>query len=120
MSLQDKSPEDLVQLFASCCIEQDDALFKDQIGRFNQLYDKMAAAAAQLRSRVPDARVILMSLFNHPNTQVRLQAARVSLAVALTEARSVIEAIAKSKIMLQAGDAGMTLWNLDRGVFVPE
>jgi hypothetical protein len=119
-SLKNKSPEELIQLFASYCIEQDNALLKDQIARFNQLYNKMAATAAELKSRVPDARVRLVSLFDHPNTQVRLQAARMSLAVAPKEARDVIEVIAKSKVMPQAGDAGMTLWCLDCGVFVPE
>jgi hypothetical protein len=119
-SLKNKTPEELVQVFASYCLEQDNALLKDQIARFNRLYDKMAATAAELKSRVPDARGELVALFDHPNTQVRLQAARMCLAVAPIEARSLIEAIAKSKIMPQAGDAGMTLWNLDRGVFVPK
>ncbi|GEM_PF-847585 len=35
------------------------------------------------------------------------------------EARSQLEAIAQSKWFPQAGDAGMTLLNLDRGVFKP-
>jgi len=52
--------------------------------------------------------------------QVRSQSARATLAVAPAEARRAIEAIAASRQYPQAGDAGMTLINLDRGIFVPD
>lgn len=108
-SLKNKSPEELVQLFASYCIEQDNALLKDQIGRFNQLYDKMAAAAAELRSRVPDARVALVSLFDHPNDQVRLQAAMAAFDFAPDRATQIFEEISKRGVMPQAANATLAL-----------
>jgi hypothetical protein len=48
-----------------------------------------------------------------------LKAAKNSLAVAPEEARRVIQSIADSREQPQAGEAGMSLWNLDRGVFKP-
>jgi hypothetical protein len=61
----------------------------------------------------------LDSLFEHPNMQVRLNAAKATLAVAPKAARQALEAIAASRHHPQAGDAGMSLWNLDEGVFKP-
>jgi hypothetical protein len=52
--------------------------------------------------------------------QVRLQAAKWSLGVAPEAARQVIESISESNWFPQAGDAGMTLSNLDSGVFKPD
>jgi hypothetical protein len=39
--------------------------------------------------------------------------------VAPEAARALLQKIAGSKEYPQAGDAGMSLWNLDRGVFKP-
>lgn len=75
--------------------------------------------ANELKRREGDERSALLRLFGHPNMQVRLQAAKKTLAVAPVEARAQLEAIAASKWFPQAGDAGMSLWNLDNGVFKP-
>jgi len=61
-----------------------------------------------------------MRLFDHDNFQVRLNAAKRTLAVAPMEARRVIQWIFDSKIYPQAGDVGMCLSNLDDGTFKPE
>jgi hypothetical protein len=60
-----------------------------------------------------------MALYRHPNAQVRLMAATATLAVAPEAARQLLQAIADSNDYPQAGDAGMSLWNLERGVFKP-
>jgi hypothetical protein len=62
---------------------------------------------------------VLLSFYAHPSVHVRLKAAINSLAVAPTEARKALEEISASGWQPQAGDAGMSLWNLDRGVFKP-
>lgn len=111
---------ELVDRFADNCIDQNKALFDDDISRFNRLYKTMVLIRDVLKSRPGDQRRELRKLFDHDDLQVRLQAATVALAVAPQEARSVIEKIAASQRFPQAGDAGMTLWNLDRGVFVPK
>ncbi len=119
-NLHDLTVAELVKRFAAICVEQNKALFLDEIAKFNRLYDKMAAIRDELKIRAGDQRGALLVLFDHPDIQVRLQAARAALAVAPQESRRMIEAIAASHRQPQAGDAGMSLWNLDRGVFVPK
>lgn len=58
-----------------------------------------------------------MTLFDHPNMQVRLTAARANLAVDYIAARRELQAIVDDEWFPQAGDAGMTLWNIDRGFY---
>ncbi len=119
MKLADMSNEALVQHFAEICLKEERALFGSQISKFNKLFKQQTEVKEELKSRGSDARLELLRLYQHPSMQVRLQAARATLAVAPHEARQMIELIAKSNRMPQAGDAGMTLWNLDRGVFKP-
>jgi hypothetical protein len=52
--------------------------------------------------------------------QVRLQAAKRTLTVAPQAARQVIESISESDWFPQAGEAGMTLSNLESGLFKPD
>jgi len=118
--LPDLTVAELVDRFAAICVEQNKALFEDNIAKFNRLYDQMAKVRDELKVRPGDQRSALLALFDHSDIQVRLQAARATLAVALEESRRMIETIAASPQQPQAGDAGMTLWNLDRGVFVPK
>lgn len=118
--LENMTVDELVDRFAAIGVNQDQALLYSDIRKFNQLYDQMMSVRAELKRRSGDQRRALLALYNHPNAQVRLQAARASFAVAPDAARSVIEAIANSKKYPQAGDAGMTLANIDRGIFKPE
>lgn len=111
---------ELVDRFATVCVEQNNALFEDDVSRFNRLYPQMTAIAEELESRPGDQRRALLVLLDHRDIQVRLQAARMTLALAPKEARRVIEDIAVSKWQPQAGDAGMCLFMLDSGNFVPK
>ncbi|ACF00620.1 conserved hypothetical protein [Rhodopseudomonas palustris TIE-1] len=122
MSKQDlhqMATSDLVALFAKIVVGQDDALLGNQIARFNRLFGVMIEISEELKSRDGDQRTTLLSLFEYPNMQVRLQAAKLTLAVAPVEARQQLEAIACSKWFPQAGDAGMCLDLLDNGTFKP-
>lgn len=110
---------DLVALFAKVTVGQDEALLGNQIAKFNRLFGVMTEIADELKSRDGDQRSALLSLFGYPNMQVRLQAAKLTLAVAPVEARRLLEAIASSKWFPQAGDAGMCLSFLDDGTFKP-
>ncbi len=114
------SVDALVKQFAEIGVLQDDALLRDKYSHFNRLYDQMDQIDKELRSRGVDARSALSHLFIHPNVQVRLQAAKFSLGVVPTQAYNVIEDISNSKLFPQAGDAGMTLANLECGVFKPD
>lgn len=111
---------DLVSRFADVCVMQNRALVDDDIARFNHLYDQMAAIRDELKRRPGDQRSALRVLFDHRDLQVRLQAARAAFPVAPIEARRVVQAIADSRQYPQAGDAGMCLWALDEGIFVPD
>lgn len=111
--------EQLVDRFEANCMAQDEADLYSDIGRYNKLYLKMIAIEDELKSRPGDQRRALTALYNHPNAQVRLQAARISFALAPDAARRTIEEISEGKKEPQAGDARMTLRNLERGIFKP-
>ena len=79
----------------------------------------MMDVANELKGREGDQRRLLLELFTFPNMQVRVQAAKLTLAVAPVEARKQLQAIADTHWLPQAGDAGMSLSFLDRDVFKP-
>jgi hypothetical protein len=58
-------------------------------------------------------------LFDYPNMQVRLMAAKYALAVAPQAERRAIEAIVATTWAPQCYDARMCLHMLDEGTFVP-
>ncbi|NWG24478.1 MAG: DUF2019 domain-containing protein [Pseudorhodoplanes sp.] len=116
-SLKKMGVEALVERFADIGVAQDKALLYDEIGKFNRLYDQKTAVLDELKSRPGDQRRALIPLYNHPNMQVRLNAAKATLAVVYPEAYRMLEAIADSGWHPQAGDAGMSLSNLERGIF---
>jgi hypothetical protein len=74
----------------------------------------------ELRARSGDQRRALMALYRYPNMQVRVQAARATLAVAPQAARQMVEEIAASNWPPQCFHANMCLWALGEGIFVPE
>lgn len=111
---------ELVKRFVEISVAQDQALLEDDTAEFNRLYDQKVAILKELKSRDGDQRRSLLPLYDHPNMQVRLNAAKATLAVDPITARRMLETISTSRRFPQAGDAGMCLWNLDRGVFKPE
>jgi hypothetical protein len=119
LQLETAATDQLVERFAAICLDQAQALLYSDIAKFNRLYERLVEVREELKRRPGDERRALIALYVHENAQVRLQAARASFAVAPEAARSVIEAIAHSKIQPQAGDAGMTISNLEWGVFKP-
>ncbi|MGB6175502.1 MAG: DUF2019 domain-containing protein [Methylocella sp.] len=94
--------------------------FYDELKKFNRLFSEMNDVDQELRRRGLDARLARLRLFDHQNMQVRLKAAKRSLGVAAGAARQVIESISESNWFPQAGEAGMTLSNLDSGIFKPD
>jgi hypothetical protein len=118
-ALQHLSADELVNRFAVLAVEQDTCMLENNISGANKLYDRMQNIAMELRSRQGDKRTALLSLFEHPNMQVRVTAAKKTLAVAPEAARKQLEAIVASDWQPYAGDAGMCLWALDEGIFKP-
>jgi hypothetical protein len=119
VNLKALSTSDLLLLFEKLCVEQYNALDRQEYAAFNRRYDRIQAIEDELKSRPGDQRRILMTLFGHPNMQVRLTAARANLAVDYPASRREIQDIAVSKWGPQCLDAGMTLINLDNGIYRP-
>jgi hypothetical protein len=117
--LQELTADQLVERFTAIALDQDEALLMDEIAKFNRLFDQMEAIEEELKSRPGDQRRALLPLYKHPNMQVRVKAAMATLAVAPQAAREALQAIKASQEQPQALEAGMSLWNLDRGVFKP-
>ena len=119
IDIPEMTVEQLVERFAAIATDQDEAMRKDDNAKFTRLFWQMEAVEGELKARLGDQRRALLRLYDHPNTQVRLTAAKATLAVAPEFARRLLQTIADSKDFPQAGDAGMSLDNLERGIFKP-
>jgi hypothetical protein len=117
--LKQMSVPELITRFVEIAMQQDNAAFEFDHKRYNKLYDKMDDIDNELRARGPAARRALMPLYEHPNLQVQIKAAKRTLAVAPVEARAVLERIRASGEMPQALDAGMSIRGLDDGTYKP-
>lgn len=117
--LKSLSTEYLLQRFEKLCVEQYDAMEREEQARVNRLIWRIHALVMELKSRQPDQRHLLMRFFGHGNMQVRLSAARANLAVDYVAARREMQAIVDEKWYPQAGDAGMTLHHIDIGFYTP-
>lgn len=104
---------ELVERFVAIALDQDQALFNDEIATFNKLYSQMDAARNELKSRPGDQRSALLPLYTHPNVQVRLKAALSTMEVAPEAAREVFRRIADTHRYPQAADALAAIWRLD-------
>ena len=117
--LQKMSLEQLVERFEAIALAQDKAILMDEIAKFNRLFGQLGEVESELKSRDGDQRSTLLALYDHPNAQVRLTAAKATLAVAAKEARAQLQKLRESHEFPQAGDAGMTIRALDEGIFKP-
>jgi hypothetical protein len=109
--------QELIELFAENGIEQDRVIRRGEAPKFTAVFYAMAAIDTELTRRGPEAVTALAALYDHPNMQVRLQAARVAKDVDPVGARRVLELIAKLVRMPQAADARESLRNMgSRGV----
>jgi uncharacterized protein DUF2019 len=117
--LQEMTVNQLVARFTAIALDQDKALLRNEYAKFNRLFDEMEAVETELKKRNGDQRRALLRLYDHPNAQVRLKAVKATLAVAPERARRMLETIAESREYPQAGEAGMSLDNLELGIFKP-
>jgi hypothetical protein len=119
INLEDMSVAQLVDRFTALALDQDKAMLREEIGTVNRIFDQMEAVKMELKRRDGDQRRALLELYQHPHVHVRLKAAKATLAVAPLAARQLLQTIAKSREYPQAGDAGMTIRALERGIFKP-
>ena len=120
VKLQELTINELVGRFVDLGIAQDKAELYGEISKYNRLFKEMTAVDEGLRARGREARLALLTLYDHPNMQVRVKAAIKTLGVAPEAARKVLEAIRASKWQPQAMDAGMILRGLDDGEYKPD
>jgi hypothetical protein len=110
------SLNELLESFVEIGVAQSVAAEEFRISTVNKLFDRLRRIEEELRRRGNDERRILISLYEHPNIQVRLNAAKSTYALNTAGARAVIQAIADSKVAPWGPSAGMTLWALDEGL----
>jgi hypothetical protein len=118
-NLHDMSVEQLVERFTAITLAQDKAVRRDEHAKFNRLFREMEAVKQELKARDGDQRRALLPLYDHPNAQVRLKAVKATLAVTPEAALRMLKVIAESREYPQAGEAGMSLDNLESGIFKP-
>jgi hypothetical protein len=112
--------EQLLERFVALGVDQDSAENGDDMPSVKRLFWLIDAVVTELKNRPGDQRRVLTSLYNDPNMNERLKAAKATLAVAPKAARQAIEAIAASTWPPQCYDARMCLSMLDEGVFKPD
>jgi len=103
----------LVERFVAVALEQDTALFNDEIAKFNKLFDEMEDIKNELKSRAGDQRSLLLPHYDRPNIQVRLKAALATMDLSPGAARQVFQKIADSRRYPQAADALAAIRRLD-------
>jgi|ERR1041385_4328595 hypothetical protein len=115
VALKDMSLDQLLKRFVDLALDQDRALLAGDITSLNELGEALHVMSIEMKSREGDQRRALLRLYDHPNIEVRLMAAKSTLAVAPEMARRVIQAIAESGEYPQAAYARMALRSLDHG-----
>jgi hypothetical protein len=118
-NLQEVPIDDLVQRFRDLALAQDEALLHGDQVKVNRLFWQLEAVEEELKSRPGDGRSALLRLYDHSNAQVRVKAIKATLAIAPEKARRALEALANSKEYPASGEAGMSVWALDQGIFKP-
>lgn len=109
----------LVERFADIAVKQGRAADHFDNRTYNRLYVQMMEVADELKQRAGDQRRALMVLYEHPQAEVRMMAAYMTLAIAYQSARGVLQLIVDRKEFPQALTAGMSLDSLDRGTYKP-
>lgn len=112
--------DQLVQLFADLAVQQDAALLYRAQREVNKIFWRLEEIESELKSRPGDQRSALLPLYSHKNMQVRVKAAKATLAIAPEAARAQLEAIRASGWQPQALEAGMSIGSLDEGIYKPK
>lgn len=106
---------ELVRLYEKYALVMDRYTLDNDAQRYNRIFTYYAAIRKELKNRPGDHRRLLLPFLNHPNIGVRLLTAKTVFALVPEQARALIEQIASSRYYPYAGEAGMTLFALDRG-----
>ena len=116
MKTSPPSVDDLVSQFAEIATRMGVEGLYGSISVYNRLYDKMRTIEQELKSMQGDQRSALLRLYDHPDMEVRLLAAKATRSIAEREARMALERIRDSD-WPQKLDAGMALHAWDDGIW---
>ena len=114
--MSELTTKELVDLFSTIALEQDDAFLNGRYAKYKRLYGQMESLRATLKERPGDQRRAL----GHKNPQVRLKAAITLLAVAPDLATQALQTISDRNEYPQAADARGMLISLENGAYVPD
>lgn len=87
---------------------------------YDRLYEHMEAIDQELKARGMEARKALLMLLDDEELHVRYAAAVRSLAVDRERSLAAIHEIVPTHKMPEAGEASMTLYMLEKGIFKPD
>jgi len=119
LALETATVDQLVERFVQICLDQDRALLREDIQEVNRLFAELKAVERALKERPNDQRRVLIPLYEHNNMQVRVKAAKATLAIVPDAAHDALEAIRASNWQPQALEAGMSIRNLKEGIYKP-
>ena len=117
-SVEAMTATELVARFVDIGISQSLALDRLDSRDFNAHVEELIAVTEALKRRESDRRS-LVALLDHVDLQVRLNAAKATLATSRKRAIRALGEIAATRRMPQAADAAGCLRNLSDGVFRP-
>jgi hypothetical protein len=119
VQIQAMNVQQLVEHFIYIAVEQSDAAIVNNSAKYNRFYSQMDEVRNELKKREGDQRRALISLFDHPNAQVRLKAAITTLVLAPESSKQVLKNISDRNEFPQAAEANGILWGLEDGSFKP-
>ncbi|WP_404934746.1 DUF2019 domain-containing protein [Nitratireductor sp. L15S-10] len=106
---EDASDEAMLQRFIELSLTQHEALLYLETGPYNRAYMKINKLVEELEARTGDQRHVLVDLFDHPNPQVRLNAAKYAHPLFPEESIQVVQSIIDAKKYPQEAHARSAL-----------
>jgi len=106
--------EELKNQFIEKSIAQDVANLSEDMDEWLRLHEEIKEILAGLSQLIPDGREVLIPLYRHSNSQVRVNSAIATLEVAPVIAREALEWVARWDVGSQRTEAISTLSALDR------
>ena len=101
--------DEMLQRFIELSLTQHEALLYLETGPYNRAYMKIKKLVEELEARTGDQRHVLVDLFDHPNPQVRLNAAKFAHPLFPEESIQVVQSIIDAKKYPQEAHARSAL-----------
>ncbi|AZO78621.1 MULTISPECIES: DUF2019 domain-containing protein [unclassified Bosea (in: a-proteobacteria)] len=119
VDLHSMSVGELLLRYIELATQRERAEVRSLIAEQNRAIREIWRIEDELKLRPGDQRIALTSLFDHPNRQVRCEAALATAYVAPVASRRMLETIIRLGWEPQSSQARERLMNLDSGFFVP-